>query len=56
MLWRIEFAKYINLLMKLMSYSEFHIIIAGLVEVIDGVLILFRPTTFIGSSFFYGYS
>lgn len=38
-----------SFLWKFMSYSEFYTITAGLVEVIGGVLILFRRTTFIGA-------
>ncbi len=38
-----------NFLWKFMSYSEFYTIAAGLVEVIGGLLILFRRTTFIGA-------
>ena len=38
-----------SFLWKFMSYSEFYTIVAGLVEVIGGVLILFRRTTFVGA-------
>jgi hypothetical protein len=38
-----------SFLWEFMSYSEFYTTTAGLIEVIGGVLILFRRTTFIGA-------
>jgi hypothetical protein len=38
-----------SFLWKFMSYSAFYTIVAGLIEVIGGVLVLFRRTTFIGA-------